>query len=152
MNEVAAAPKSDSQVISAGMVRIYKERLGRGPTKVRTFINDDMVVTILSDSLTKVEETLAETKSPETVRHIRRSLQAAMEDDMRALVEKTLHRQVMCFLSDHSPDPDYAAELLLLAPSAAEVKSGRPGVSHEDAPSRQEPTEEGPQPALISAN
>ena len=137
MNEVAAAPKSDSQVISAGMVRIYKERLGRGPMKVRTWINDDLVVTVLSDSLTRAEETLAEAESPETVRNVRRSLQAAMEDDMRALVEGTLNRPVVCFLSDHSPDPDYAVELLLLAPDATEVKSGRPGVSHEDAPSRQ---------------
>ena len=36
---------------------------------------------------------------------------------MKALVEKTLNREVVCMLSDHSPNPDYAVELLILAPN-----------------------------------
>ena len=116
MSQVAAVQKSDAQVISAGMVKIYKEMLGRGPTKVRTSILDDMVVTVLAESLTQAEATLQEIDSVESVRNLRRTLQGAMADGMKSLVEVTLEREVICLLADHSPDPDYAVEVLLLKP------------------------------------
>jgi uncharacterized protein YbcI len=113
------------------MVSIYKNVMGRGPTKARTTIADDMVVTVLEDSLTKGERTLAAQDQAETVRELRRSLQAAMSSEMTKLVETTLHREVICFLSDHSPDPDYAIEVLLLAPQhggeEAEVEDSTSG-------------------------
>ena len=112
----APARASDAQTISAGMVRIYKEMLGRGPTRTRTHISGDMVVTVLADSLTRAEATLTESQNGDRVRELRRTLQEAMNDEMTKLVEETLHRKVICLLSDHSPDPDYAVEVLLLAP------------------------------------
>jgi uncharacterized protein YbcI len=114
MSEVSA--RSDAQVISAGMVRLYKEMLGRGPTKAWTEISDGMVVTVLADSLTKAEQTLAESEQADRVRELRRTLQAAMYDEMAKLIEETLRRKAICVLSDHSPDPDYAVEVVLLAP------------------------------------
>ena len=58
-----------------------------------------------------------------------------MSSEITKLVEMTLHREVLCFLSDHSPDPDYAVEVLLLAP--------RPGDQEaivDDSSSISEPT------------
>ena len=107
---------SSAAEISNGMVSIYKSVMGRGPTKAHTTIANDMVVTVLEDSLTKGERTLAAQDRAETVRELRRNLQDAMSSEMTKLVETTLHREVVCFLSDHSPDPDYAVEVLLLAP------------------------------------
>src|SRR5687768_3228831 len=71
MSEAPAAPKSDAQVISAGMVRIYKDMLGRGPTKTRTEISENMVVTVLAESLTKAEETLTAQEFGDRVRELR---------------------------------------------------------------------------------
>jgi uncharacterized protein YbcI len=79
---------------------------------------DGMVVTILSDSLTKAEQKLTETERVNTVRSIRREFQDAMRDDLIALVEEKTGRSAICLLSDHSPDPDYAVEVVLLAPEA----------------------------------
>lgn len=107
---------STAQAISRGMVSLYKDHLGRGPMKVRTTVRDDMVVTVLADSLTKAERTLTDSDRVETVRNLRRTLQDAMGSDMKKLVEETLQREVICILSDHSPVPDYAVEVLLLAP------------------------------------
>ena len=116
--ESAVAPPTGglSQEISAGMVRLYKEQLGRGPTKTRTWVHDNMVVTVLADSLTKAEETLATADNPEAVRELRRTLQGAMMAEMTKLIETTMHREVLCVLSDHSPGPDYAVEVILLKP------------------------------------
>jgi uncharacterized protein YbcI len=105
-----------AQVISAGMVAIYKEHLGRGPMKVRTTILENTVMTVLQDSLTKAEQTLASVDGARTVRDLRRRMQDAMAADMTKLVETELHRQVVCLLSDHCPDPDYAVEVLILSP------------------------------------
>ena|SRR5687768_4750399 len=123
MSEVSAAG-SDAQVISAGMVRIYKEMAGRGPTKARTEISDNMVVTVLSDSLTQAELTLAQKENADRVRELRRTLQGAMNEQMTQLVEVTLRRKVICLLSDHSPDPDYAVEVLILAPENGAADNG----------------------------
>jgi uncharacterized protein YbcI len=106
------------------MVSIYKNVMGRGPTKARTTIANDMVITVLEDSLTKGERTLAAQDREDTVRELRRNLQSAMSSEMTKLVETTLHREVVCFLSDHSPDPDYAVEVLLLAPQAGDAQGG----------------------------
>jgi uncharacterized protein YbcI len=107
---------SVAQRIAKGMVVIYKEHLGRGPTKARTTLHENMVVTVLSDSLTKAELTLIAKDKGDAVRDIRRLMQEAMEGDMRKLIETELHRETVAFLSDHCPKPDYAVEILLLAP------------------------------------
>ncbi len=104
-----------SREISRGIVAIYKDHLGRGPTKVRTTITDDMVVTVLEDGLTKAEEKLVARDRAHAVRSIRREFQESMSDEVKALVENLTGREVKCLLSDHSPDPDYAVEVLLLA-------------------------------------
>jgi hypothetical protein len=43
---------------------------------------------------------------------------------MTQLVEVTLRRKVICLLSDHSPDPDYAVEVLILAPENGAADNG----------------------------
>jgi uncharacterized protein YbcI len=106
---------SPATQISKGMVSIYKDVMGRGPTRVRTTIANDMVVTVLEDSLTKGERSLAAQDQADAVRELRRNVQSVMSSEITKLVEVTLHREVLCFLSDHSPDPDYAVEVLLLA-------------------------------------
>jgi len=107
---------SIAQRIAAGMTSIYKEHLGRGPMKVRTTLHENMVVTVLADSLTKAELTLIAHGEGDGVRSMRRKMQEAMERDMRKLIEIQLHRETVCLLSDHCPKPDYAVEVLLLAP------------------------------------
>ena len=113
----SAGGGGSAQRIAAGMTAIYKDHLGRGPTKVRTTLHENMVVTVLADSLTKAELTLIAQEKADAVRDVRRLMQDGMEGDMRRLIESELHREVVAFLSDHCPEPDYAVEVLLLAPS-----------------------------------
>ena len=99
------------------MVGIYKSHLGRGPTKASTTIRDDLVVTVLTDSLTRAEQKLRDTGRGAMVRSIRREFQDTMCEEMVALVQETLGREVICMLSDHVPEPDYAVEVLILVPA-----------------------------------
>ena len=104
---------TNSKAISRGMVAIYKEYFGRGPTQSQTTISDAHVVVILSDALTVVEQRLAAEGNHETVRGLRRKVQASMSSDMTELVEGITGREVQCLLSDHDVPTDTAAEVLV---------------------------------------
>ena len=51
---------SPERQISRGVVAIYKDYTGRGPTHARTVITDFLSTTVVEDSLTKAERKLVE--------------------------------------------------------------------------------------------
>ena len=104
---------NDRREISRGVVAIYKDYVGRGPTTARTTINDDHVTTLCSGSLTKAELKLVEEGDAETVREIRRKFQSAMRADLIALIERVTGRSAKAFLSDHDVITDVSVETLV---------------------------------------
>ena len=52
-------------MISTATVQLLHEYTGRGPTKAKTVINDDLVTVLLADTLTKGERKLVETGHPD---------------------------------------------------------------------------------------
>ena len=102
--------------ISRGIVAIYKDYLGRGPTRAQTTIAGDAVICLLEESLTKAESTLVEGERSPAVRGIRREFQEAMREEIKGLVTAITGRQARALLSDHCPQPDYAIEVVLLQP------------------------------------
>jgi uncharacterized protein YbcI len=114
LGDVATNGAVARRELARGTVAIYKDYLGRGPTRAVARIDEDMVVILLQDSLTKAEVALREAERGQLVRRIRQEFQDAMRDELKALVERTLDREVICFMSDHSPSPDYAVEVLIL--------------------------------------
>ena len=46
--------------ISREIVRLQAEYYGKGPTKAKTYIFEDLVVVVLEESFTRAEKTLAE--------------------------------------------------------------------------------------------
>jgi uncharacterized protein YbcI len=51
----AAVSGSKTAAISNLTVRLLSQYTGRGPTRARTFLNDDMVTIVLQDTLTRAE-------------------------------------------------------------------------------------------------
>jgi len=98
-------------------VRLLSQYTGRGPTKARTFFNDDLVTIVLQDTLTKGEQTLVEKNRQALVLQTRLTFQEVMGDDMIAGIEEILGRKVIAFLSANHIDPDIAIESFVLAPS-----------------------------------
>lgn len=107
---------SKSAAISNLTVRLLSQYTGRGPTKARTFFNEDMVTVVLRDTLTKGEISLVENDHGELVLATRKTFQDVMGDDLTAGVEEILQRKVVAFLSANHIDPDIAIESFLLAP------------------------------------
>ena len=105
--------------ISRAVVRIVHEYTGRGPTKARTSIRDDVVVVMLQETLLKAECSLIRDGKGGTVVEMRRTFQQTMREDLAAAVEKLTERKIIAFMSDSHLDPDYSVELFVLAPEAS---------------------------------
>ena len=113
MRETGAAERE----ISRGIVAIYKEYLGRGPTSARSEVTPHTSITTLSDSLTKAERSLIDRGEGESVREMRRKFQLAMRKDITAVVEGVTGRPAASFLSDHDTETDVAVEVVVFAPA-----------------------------------
>jgi uncharacterized protein YbcI len=98
------------------MVALFKEAMGRGPGRARTYIEDGIVVTVLHDTMTKAERTLKDENLEDHVRSLRRIFQGTFRDEAITVVERLTGRKVLAFLSDHAVDPDYAIEVFILEP------------------------------------
>jgi uncharacterized protein YbcI len=119
----AGSPESDVErargeglaAISNGIVRLFRQYYGRGPTRAKSHLLEDRyVVTILGDTMTTVERTLAERGELELVRQVRLTFQTAMGDAFKGVVEEALGRRVLSYHSQILPDVDVAFEFFLL--------------------------------------
>ena len=103
-----------SAAISNAIVRIMAEYTGRGPTKARTSIRDDLVVVLMQETLTKAERSLLAAGQHDFVLETRKRHQNTMREDFVAAVQILTERKVIAFMSTNHLEPDMAAELFVL--------------------------------------
>jgi uncharacterized protein YbcI len=101
--------------ISNAIVRLQAEYYGKGPTRAKTYIVEDLVVVVLEESFTRAEKTLAERGERDAIEHIRRRFQQQMAEDFTSVVEQATGRKVRVFLSETNIDQDVSVETFLLA-------------------------------------
>jgi uncharacterized protein YbcI len=106
-------------MISTGAVQVLHEYTGRGPTKAKTLINENVVTVVLADTLTKGERKLVESGHSDRVIDLRHEYQLVMRDDLVGIVERQLDRKVIAFMSQNHIDPDLAVEVFVLEPAEA---------------------------------
>ena len=106
---------SKSAAISNHVVRTMSDYTGRGPTKARTYLDDNVATVVLQDTLTKGERSLVNDGLDELVLKMRKAFQGTMRQEIVAGIEDILGRPVTAFLSDNHIDPDVAVEVFLLA-------------------------------------
>jgi uncharacterized protein YbcI len=102
--------------ISNAVVRLMSEYTGRGPTRARTYLQDDLITVVLQDTMTKGERSLVRDGRSDLVLTTRKAYQCTMRSDLVAAVEDLTSRTVAAFLSDNHIDPDIAIESFVLAP------------------------------------
>lgn len=107
--------------ISRGMVRLYKELFGRGPTKARTeFAGPDIVICSLENTFTPAEQSLAEMGEHQRLRDTRMYFQVATADKFREIVERLTGRKVRAFISGIDASVDVCSEVFYLEDGHAE--------------------------------
>jgi uncharacterized protein YbcI len=107
-------------------MQLHRRYYGRGPTKGKAHLIDDMVICVLWNGFTTVEETLIGRGERLAVEGFRRTFQSAMEQQFTEVVENATERKVLAYLSQVHAEPDVAVELFLLEPSHDGDGSGTP--------------------------
>jgi uncharacterized protein YbcI len=114
-----AARTSDGQLataIASMVVQVLRQYTGRGPTRSRTYLNDELISVVLQGTLSQAERALVADGKSDLVLSNRRAFQSIMRADLIAGIEELTGRTVVAFLSDNSIDPDVKVKSFLLAP------------------------------------
>jgi uncharacterized protein YbcI len=111
--------------ISTEMVRLYKDQFGRGPNRVRTYwCGDDIVTTVLEDTLTPAERNLAKMGEHQRLRDTRMFFQYATVREFCEPVERLTGRTVKSFLSSIDTEVDgLSIETFILHPAGSDAPS-----------------------------
>jgi uncharacterized protein YbcI len=103
--------------ISNGMVALLKEFYGQGPTRTKSYFQDDLVVCLLRGGFSRVEQTLLEGGRSEAVIQQRMEFQELMRERFVKVIEDATGRKVIGFMSGNQQDPDIMCEVFVLAHS-----------------------------------
>ncbi len=91
--------------ISKTIVHFEKEYMGRGPTEVKTYIVDDMIIVRLKGVLTKAERQLSKTvEGVELVKKVRSNLLESVAPILYKVIKDITGIEVLSFHTDISID------------------------------------------------
>jgi uncharacterized protein YbcI len=120
--------------ISDGLVGLLKEFYGHGPTRTKSYYQDDLVVCVLRGGFSRVEQTLLEGGRGDAVIQQRMEFQEVMRERFAGVVEDATGRMVIGFMSGNQQHPDLMCEVFILAPTDLveqhEFSAGGPSPSH----------------------
>jgi uncharacterized protein YbcI len=101
--------------VTNGIVGLFREYYGRGPTKAKSFLLDGhIVVCVLEDTMTTVEQTLVKNGNGDMVRQVRLTFQEAMADQFEGVVAAAMGRRVTAYHSQLTLEPDMGFEFFVL--------------------------------------
>ena len=102
--------------IASMVVQVLRQYTGRGPTKSRTYLNDELISVVLQGTLSRAERVLVADGKTDLVLSNRRAFESIMRPDLIAGIEELTGRTVIAFLSDNSIEPDVKVKSFVLAP------------------------------------
>jgi uncharacterized protein YbcI len=115
------SPESGAQAgealaaVTNGIVKLFRDYYGRGPTKAKSYILDDRIlVCVLENTMTRVEKTLVDNGHGDKVREVRLVFQEAMAHEFKQCVRDTMGREVVTYHSQLTLDPDLGFEFFVL--------------------------------------
>lgn len=100
--------------ISKAMVRRKADLYGKGPTRAKTYLNDDYVFCVLEDGLTANEEALLEAGEEMLVRQYRLRFQEVTSAVLCGDIERITGREVLSYHSQITFGPTRVFEIFYL--------------------------------------
>jgi uncharacterized protein YbcI len=95
-------------------VQLLKEHADRGPTRCRTYIDDDLIIVLMRGGYSRMENTLFEDGKWLDVRRARHTFQDTMEGRFTETIERLTGREVAAFMSASHQHPDLQIEAFVL--------------------------------------
>jgi uncharacterized protein YbcI len=119
--------------VSDGLVGLLKEFYGHGPTRAKSYYQDDLVVCVLRGGFSRVEQTLLAGGRGQAVIQQRMEFQEVMRERFTGVIEDATGRRVIGFMSGNQQHPDLMCEVFILAPTDLleehELRAGGPSRS-----------------------
>jgi uncharacterized protein YbcI len=112
--------------ITNAIVRLHRTHYGKGPTRSKSYLIDDVLICVMREIFTTVERTLIDAGEDDMVRQTRLAFQEAMQDTFKSAIEEILGRPVLGITSQVLIDRDTAIEVFVLGPDDR-VGDGRAG-------------------------
>ena len=100
--------------ISNEIVAIMREHYGRGPHRAKTYVMDDIVVCVLRNGFTAIEQTMVTGGQSDQVVVMRHEFQKLMADRYKDVIARLTGRQVVAFLSQAHLEPDLTLEVFFV--------------------------------------
>lgn len=101
--------------------KLIADFTGRGATKSRAVVHQDLVVCVFEDSATRAERNLVSAGKADLVRLQRDAVQRAMGPQLIAAVERLTGRSVHTFMSGTDESGGDSVEAFVLEPAPAEM-------------------------------
>jgi uncharacterized protein YbcI len=102
--------------VTNAIVRLHRQHYGKGPTRSKSYLLDDVLICVMQDVLTVGERTLAEAGDEDRVRYTRLAFADAMRDRFAEEVERIVGRPVLGFTSQVLVSRDVVIEMFVLEP------------------------------------
>ena len=112
-----AKPLSGGELLTAisnRIVAIMREHYGRGPHRAKTYVIDDIIVCVLRNGFTAVEQTMVEGGQSDRVVVMRHEFQKLMAERYKAVIKELTGRSVVAFLSQAHLEPDLTLEVFFV--------------------------------------
>ena len=99
--------------ISTEMVRAQKEFFGKGPTKAKSYMLDDMLIIVMRGGMTTAEKTMLDFGNEDQVRQFRQLFENEMTDRLTEKMEELTGRKILSYQSQVMFDPDVVVEMFV---------------------------------------
>ena len=97
------------------IVAMLREHYGRGPTKAKTYVLDDIIVVVMRGSgFIPLEQTIMDSGEPEVVIAMREDFQRVMAGRFRRAIEELTGCIVVAFVSRVQVEPDITMEIFFV--------------------------------------
>ena len=100
--------------ISNEVVRLFRTQGGKGPTRCKTYFDDDLIIVLLRGGFTAADHTMFEAGKWLNVREAKQLFQDAIQVQLTDIVERVTGREVLAFMSASHQQPDLLIEAFLI--------------------------------------
>lgn len=100
--------------ISNEIVGLLRSHSGKGPTKCKTYFDDDLVLVLLRGGFTAADQTMFEAGKWLDVREAKQAFQDSIQVLLTEIVERLTGRSVLAFMSASHQQPDLMIQAFLL--------------------------------------
>jgi len=110
----APLPEGVEVAVSDGVSRLYLDKFGKGPLHAETFVNGDILTTVMHDVFTAVEHELVANGKGDSVLTNRMLWQEATDMMFKRVVREATGREVLTVVSGFEVHHDVATEVFIL--------------------------------------